>query len=81
MYFFILGKRLRIGNDRWPTVDGRAALISPRITKLSQLCSVVFYYRVVKRDRAGLSLYIQTGKSSILQGPFSKFLSLLVLRH
>ncbi|XP_078343101.1 uncharacterized protein LOC144628871 isoform X1 [Oculina patagonica] len=60
-YFYSNGKRLLIGNDRWPTVDGRAAIISPRITKLSQLCSIVFFYRVVKQGRAGLSLYIQTG--------------------
>jgi len=63
--FPISGKRLLIGNDQWPTVDGRAAIISPPITKLSKLCSLVFFYRVVKQGRAGLSLYIQTGKSSI----------------
>ncbi|XP_078343031.1 uncharacterized protein LOC144628791, partial [Oculina patagonica] len=60
-YLSYNGKRLYVGND-FGNVGGRAAIISPSITILSQLCSVVFFYRVGKQGRAGLSLYIQTGK-------------------
>ena len=60
---FVSGKRLYIGNDRswWSTYDGRAAIVSSLITKQSQLCSVVFFYRVFRKGSARLSLYIQTG--------------------
>ncbi|KAL9960874.1 hypothetical protein ACROYT_G034380 [Oculina patagonica] len=55
------GKQLYIGNENyWQRVDGRAAIISPRITKQSKLCSVVFFYR--NQGRARLSLFIQTGR-------------------
>ncbi len=61
-FFFILGKQLYLGDKNYrQLVSGRAAIISPRITKLSQLCSLVFFYRVGKYGRGGLSLYIQTG--------------------
>ena len=63
--FLIVGKWLYIGNDQKPYVGGRAAIISPPITKQSKLCSIVFFYRVGNKDKAGLSLYIQTGKSGL----------------
>ncbi|KAL9960880.1 hypothetical protein ACROYT_G034386 [Oculina patagonica] len=55
---------ISVTNNVWHhwTKAGRAAILSPRITKLSQLCSIVFFYRVGKQGRAGLSLYIQTGR-------------------
>ena len=54
-----------IGMDNSLYGDGRAAITSPPIAKLSNLCSVVFFYCVGGKGRAGLSLYLQTGKSSI----------------
>ncbi|XP_078343106.1 protein bark beetle-like isoform X1 [Oculina patagonica] len=60
-YFSVQGKSLYIGNEPQSYVGGRAAIISPSITKLSQFCSIVFSYRVARKGKAGLSLYIQTG--------------------
>ncbi|KAL9960877.1 hypothetical protein ACROYT_G034383 [Oculina patagonica] len=60
-YYPQLRKQLYVGNENyWQRVDGRAAIISPRITKQSKLCSVVFFYR--NRGKARLSLFIQTGR-------------------
>lgn len=62
----IIGKWLYVGNDYWPFVGGRAAIISPPIINMSLLCSAVFFYRLGRQGRAGLSLYIQTGVSAAL---------------
>ena len=44
---------------------GRAVIISPSITKHTQLCSLVFSYRLQQKGKAALSLYIQTGRVNV----------------
>ena len=66
VYFSSLGKRLYvgIGGYYWRSA-GRAVIISPSITKLTQLCSLVFFYRLQVKGKAALSLYIQTGTAGL----------------
>ena len=64
--FISTGKLLYVGNGRqWPALSGRAALLSPIILTESNICQLVFYYRLKHSGRSSLSLYLQKQSGKI----------------
>ncbi|PFX18273.1 Macrophage receptor MARCO [Stylophora pistillata] len=61
----VVGKVLLAGSDYyWDRTGGLAAMISPPITKQSQWCTLVYFYRLRGNGDAVLSVYAQTGTFS-----------------
>jgi hypothetical protein len=67
---------IAIGNNKWPTSTGLASLVSPLLRLQSDVCNLVFYYRLGRGGKSSLALFLQKGRnnfdSSVKLVPFWK---------
>ncbi|XP_048576746.1 uncharacterized protein LOC5510655 isoform X3 [Nematostella vectensis] len=62
-YYHNQGNLLYVGNTRWPSLTGRSALVSRTVSRGSNICSLVFYYRLGRDGRSALELFRRKGYS------------------